>query len=263
MNKDRFNFYVPIEIEKSKGDTKKEDRYKNMVFHGLASDNSKDMDDEMLEPSGYDLDYFLHNGFFNYDHMAKATGDSSFFIGEPLEANIDGDKLFVKGKLWEASQKAREVWDTILTMQESGSNRKMGMSIEGQALERDKNNPKRVTKARITGIAITMNPCNSNSWLDIIKGQQKEDYIEAVSDDDDSDNDIIRELEIDGQVYLLKKDFTVVKKTMDIAAVAPITVQSIDDKIRDETSITAVSKHLNIIKEAVEKGIIDKKIISL
>ena len=46
-------------------------------------------------------------------------------------------------------------------MQESGSTRKPGMSVEGKALERDKKNPKRVTKALITNIALTMTPVNT------------------------------------------------------------------------------------------------------
>ena len=65
-------------------------------------------------------------------------------------------------------------------MKESGSTRKPGMSVEGKALERDKRNPKRVTKALITNIALTMTPVNTKTYLDIekSKGNRGNDLLE-------------------------------------------------------------------------------------
>ena len=96
---------------------------------------------------------------------------NSFWIGEPIEAYVKDNKFFVKGKLWEKSPEARAFWDKAIEMQESGSTRKPGMSVEGKALERDKKNPKRVTKALITNIALTMTPVNTKTYLDIEKSK--------------------------------------------------------------------------------------------
>ena len=65
-------------------------------------------------------------------------------------------------------------------MKESGSTRKPGMSVEGKALERDKRNPKRVTKALITNIALTMTPVNTKTYFDIekSKGNRGNDLLE-------------------------------------------------------------------------------------
>ena len=60
----------------------------------------------------------------------------------------------------------------------SGTDRKPGFSVEGRALERDKNNPKKVTKALITNVAMTMTPVNANSFADIVKGVQTVDFVE-------------------------------------------------------------------------------------
>lgn len=258
----KFNFYIPIDIVKSKDkDSKdKESKYDNMMFKGVASDNSEDTEGESLEPSGYDLSYLLKYGFFDYNHMAKRTGDPNFFIGEPTDAKISGNQLLVKGKLWKTSEMARKVWDTMLTLKDSSSDRKIGMSIEGKALERDKVNPKKVTKALITNIAITMNPVNTNSWVDIVKGQQKEDYIEYEEEKScdkekgkDGDKDVLKEFEIDGKTFQLLKDMTLIEKMMDVASVSALKKESQDKKVRDVVSLT---KSLNIIKKAIDDGLL-------
>ena len=44
-NEDKFNFWLPIDlVEKAKGKLNKDDdsRYDNMIFEGLASDDSVD-----------------------------------------------------------------------------------------------------------------------------------------------------------------------------------------------------------------------------
>ena len=94
INKDRFNFCIDFDIDKA---AKKDDenKYDNMIFYGMASDNSKDTESEVLEPSGYDLSYFMKNGLFNLEHFTKRKGDAKFWIGEPLESEIKNNKFFV------------------------------------------------------------------------------------------------------------------------------------------------------------------------
>ncbi|MDP3444514.1 MAG: hypothetical protein Q8T08_16775, partial [Ignavibacteria bacterium] len=176
LTMDRFNFFIPIDetsLEKSMS-LPIEDRYKNMILEGVASDNSKDIDGEILEPSGYITEYFLKSGYINYEHLAKKS--PKFIIGEPVEAKVKGDEFFIKTKLWEKSEVARDVWDQLILMKEQGTGRKAGWSIEGKTITKDKNNPKRITKALITNVALTFNPVNQNSWADISKGVQSEDY---------------------------------------------------------------------------------------
>ncbi len=175
---DNFNFFVPIQIsdiEKASKQTGSK-RYDNMMIEGLASDPTKDTDEETLMPNGYVIDRFLKYGFLNYDHRSK--DDPKYFIGEPVEAKVNDNKFFVKAKLYKDNEVARNLYDTMLTLKKSGSTRKVGFSIEGKALERDIQNPKKITKALITGLAATLNPKNSNSYADIVKGEQSEDYIE-------------------------------------------------------------------------------------
>ena len=51
---DKFNFWIPIDIEKAKGSKEKstgtddDSRYDNMVFEGVASDSSEDDEGESI-----------------------------------------------------------------------------------------------------------------------------------------------------------------------------------------------------------------------
>lgn len=177
-----FNFWLPLDFEKSevaeypRGD---ERRYENMVFEGIASDDSEDYQGDSMEPNGFNIDYFLRHGLFNLDHLTVRAKElrSRFWIGEPLDGKIVDNKFWVKGRLWKESPEARAFWDKCIEMKESGSTRRPGMSIEGRALERDPKNEKHITKAIINNIALTFAPVNFNSFIDFVKGVQVQDFI--------------------------------------------------------------------------------------
>ena len=75
---------------------------------------------------------------------------------------------------------AAAFWDKAIEMKESGSNRKPGMSVEGKALERDKQNPNKVIKALITNVALTMTPVNTKTYVDIEKSKESDVLFEKV-----------------------------------------------------------------------------------
>lgn len=217
----RFNFWVPVNIMKARAsDTGNEidDRYDNMVFEGMASDDSEDDEGESMNPNGFVLDRFLKTGLLNLDHLPSRAREnkSRFWIGEPMEAWVKDNKFYVKGKLWKKSPEARAFWDKCLQMAESGSTRKPGMSIEGKVLERDPKNPRRVTKALITNVAMTFQPVNTNSFVDIVKGRQSRDFIDYEFEGVKgfNDDDVILEWEgQDGSLLSLDSKFRIkVKK---------------------------------------------------
>jgi hypothetical protein len=170
IHKSKFN---PLDYER--GDDR---RYQNMIFEGLASDNSEDFEGDSMEPNGFVLDVFKKRGLINLDHLPTRSpiNKSRFFIGVPLEAKVEKNKFYLKCKLWSKSSEARAFYDTALEMEQSEPKRTPGFSIEGKALERDKDNPKHITKTLITNVALTMNPVNGNTYADIVKGIQKQDF---------------------------------------------------------------------------------------
>ena len=91
-----------------------------------------------------------------------------------------------------------------------GTDRKPGFSVEGRALERDKNNPKKVTKALITNVAMTMTPVNANSFADIVKGVQTVDFVEDNKEEiNNGSNNVLVELQKDGYNIKIDKSFNV------------------------------------------------------
>src|SRR5574337_902337 len=96
-----FEFWTPIEeIEKAQLD--KPD-YGNMYLQGIASDESKDLDGQIMLADGLDISYLLNRGYVNWHH-APSKGMPSAVIGEPIEAKIVNEPkkgLFIKAKLYD------------------------------------------------------------------------------------------------------------------------------------------------------------------
>jgi len=236
----RFNFYVPVEsdeLEKAVGKTTETGRYDNMVLEGVASDNSEDSDGEFLEPDGFVLDRFLRDGLVNYEHLAK-TGGPSYIIGEPVSATVDGGKLKVKAKLYKGRKVAEDLWDTLLTMRENGSSRKLGWSIEGKTLEKDPNNPKRIRKALITHIALTFMPKNYNTYADIVKGE-----VAVIEPENGVQGGVLIELDVEGKTLTVFSDLSIkIKdKSMGVAEIAPLVKESLEKKVLSLAEVKTIS----------------------
>lgn len=250
-----FNFFTEANLEKSSkfnpldypvGDDR---RYERMIFEGLASDASEDSEGESMEPNGFIIDRFLKHGLVNLDHLPSRSpiNKSRFWIGAPLEAKINNNEFFVKCQLWKKSPEARAFYDKALEMKESGTDRKPGFSIEGRALERDSKNPKKIKKALITNIAMTMTPVNANSYADIIKGHQSKDYVsynESVKNSDSSN--ILIELEKDGHLISINKSFDI--KISSLAKDDEILKSLYKDYIAGHISLRVLSDYLQNIR---------------
>jgi hypothetical protein len=216
----------------------------------------------------------LQNGLLNYEHQAKQS--SKFIVGEPIKAEIKDNKFFIKGKLWKGQKVAEDLWDTLHIMKDNKSNRKLGWSIEGKALQRDPVNPKRITKALITNVALTFQPKNKNTWAQISKGEYTEPYIEPEFDETANGGaeyllDITKP---DGTRITIDKEFNIkIDKAMsaghktgrDLDGVtssgAALKKESLDEKLRNlqpelKEAIIAIAE--NKRKNKIEKKILEK-----
>lgn len=173
-NQNKFNFFVPIEFEK--GRSSGDDR--PLKIKGVCSSITEDTDGETLEPSGFDFKPLLEKGFLNWNHQGNKT--SSAIIGRPTMAKVinDGKDFYIEGYLYKGLEEAQSVYNLAKVLEEEDPDRRLGFSIEGQAMERDFLNPKRIKKARITGVAITACPKNPNTLLSIMKGEYSDPFIE-------------------------------------------------------------------------------------
>ena len=229
-----FNFFIPANFEKAK--TKKGEEI--MRVKGIASTADTDSEGEVLLPIGFELDRFLSYGNINWNHMGKS--DPGKIIGEPDVAKITPKgELYIEGTLYKGHPLAQSVWAYAETLQKNDSKRKLGWSIEGRSLERDPQNPKRITKALITGVAITPTPVNCATYLDLVKGIQEEDYTNYKYDPEydlieksESESKYLYEFSNNGKKFGITKSFDVeeIDKCMDVAATKPLVPESLDKK---------------------------------
>jgi hypothetical protein len=173
---DKATFWMPLSLEKAKNNEGVEE----MRIKGVASTMDEDSDGEFLDPKGFDLNYFKKSATLNWHH--KSGNDPSAIVGEPTDAKITKKGLEIEGILYEDSPMAKAIYKLAQTLEKNSKTRRLGFSIEGKVIERDSLNPKIIKKAKITGCAITHMPKNSNTFMEIVKGEYEDACPEYVFD---------------------------------------------------------------------------------
>jgi len=159
---DNFHFFVPVEMVKS---TTPE---KDWVIQGLASTAHRDLQEEIVIQNGIDYSYFIKKGYINDDHKEGPEHK----VGEPLDCKITKAGLWIKARLFKGQERATHWWKLIKSLEESDSKRKVGFSIQGKITRRQ---GKTIMKCWLQDVAITASPVNTNTWAEIVKslnGQQ-------------------------------------------------------------------------------------------
>lgn len=210
MNND-FKFFVPADIRKGKDASGKE----VMFVSGIASTNSEDSQGETLDVNNFDLKDFHQ---INWNH--KGSSDPSAVIGEPTKAEVvNKSKLYIEGVLYDDVPMAKAVYNLMKALKKSPSGRKLGMSIEGKVVERassDKKSPlyNKITKAKITGVAICPHPINGDTVVDLLqkgftKDESEYEYDQVLEKaikyiEDNNSDDFDFELEKSEKIFLRK-----------------------------------------------------------
>lgn len=200
MNND-FKFFVPVDIEKATN----KDGSEKMVVKGIASTDSRDSQGEWLDPSNFDLSEFK---WVNYNHLGK--NDPGTIIGEPTIAYVnEKNQLYIEGYLYPEMPLAISTWNLMKALRNSPRGNKLSLSVEGKVISRDPNNPKRITRSKITGVAICPTPINGDTWVDLITKGQTEDKELEYEEDDDQETE---------------------EKAMSVASNPQVTVESVEHK---------------------------------
>lgn len=155
-----FQFWMPAQVIKSEAGKKNKDGKRWIC--GIASTADKDLQGEIVEQSGLDLSYFLKHGYLNNDHKPGFANK----VGQPTEAKLTKDGLWIKGFLFKNHSVADEIWELMNSLDASGADRKIGFSIQGKVVKREGNVIKR---AWLTDIAVTPSPVNTKTWAEIAK----------------------------------------------------------------------------------------------
>lgn len=158
-----MKFYMPAKIEKSVNAEGKEE----MRICGLASTPRMDRAKESVLQSGLDISDFVNDGFFNWNH------DNTKILGYPdkTKTKITDDGLYVEGFLLDTDL-GRDIWNAAVQLEKSNADRRLGFSIEGKVLKKDKKG--NILKAKVMNVAITPTPCNPDArWNAMVKSMSK------------------------------------------------------------------------------------------
>lgn len=225
----KFNFWCPVEISKAIDPNTGEEQ---MLLGGIASTADEDSDGEFLDPKGFDIKPLLKSGMVNWHHQAKTCPGT--IVGEPTKAEIRKDGLYIETKLYPSSSVARDIWQLAQTLEEDSSTRRLGYSIEGKVLERksnDKSSPdyKKITKAVITGVAITHQPKNPKTFANIIKGE-----IDDLEEEDE-EKEIEKNKEKKKQEDKYYEGVNIKEKSLDTTEGKPLIKEDLDRKLKNVT----------------------------
>lgn len=235
MTKDinNFNFWCPVEISKAIDENTGEEL---MLLGGIASTADEDSDGEFLDPKGFDIRPLLKSGMVNWHHQAKTCPGT--IVGEPTKAEIRKEGLYIETKLYPSSQVARDIWELAKTLDSDSDTRRLGYSIEGRVISRksdDRTSPdyKKITKAVITGVAITHQPKNPKTFANIIKGEIDELDEEAEEKEKKELENKKRKFSKEEEEYY--EGVNMKEKSLDTTNAEPLVKKDVDPKIKVTT----------------------------
>lgn len=195
QTEDTFSCWVPAQAVIVKGGKANgADATGKRWIQGIASTSAKDLQGEIVAQDGIDFNYFLKHGYLNDDHKPGFENK----VGQPTEAKLTKQGLWVKGFLFEKHKTADAIWDLINSLEVSGANRRVGFSIQGKVQRRAGNV---IKKCWIQDIAITPAPVNATTWCEMAKSlsAQSWDLSKSVADSDNEDNEEIEEKALTAQ----------------------------------------------------------------
>ena len=165
MNKheDYFSVWTPINILKGSADDAEP---MTARIGGIVSTEGRDQQGDHVVQGGIDWEYALSKGWFNYEHKQGPdavlghpdTIEQTEYNGEPATR--------IEGVLYLHKPLAREIYQTAIALDKAQSDRRLGFSVEGQVLMRDKD---RITKSKVLNVAITAHPVNAEARFDVLK----------------------------------------------------------------------------------------------
>lgn len=172
---EKINFAMPVTINKGIvnadadviGTPITDFDINSMYIEGIASTDDRDLDNQVLKPSGFILDYFLKSGFITFNHMSSISPDA--LIGEPVDTKVTGEEFYLKGKLYPWSNLAKNVYTIALNLEnDKESDRTLSWSLEGLTLETEND---MVTKMLVTNVTLCFNPKNfQRTYAKVVKG---------------------------------------------------------------------------------------------
>ncbi|KAF6569090.1 hypothetical protein G9G53_22645 [Paenibacillus sp. EKM206P] len=171
---DTFRLFVPLEKSVEM------DANGDYIVQGIISSDDTDEQADSISPDGMDTSYFLEKGWIKWEH----GNNPDQFIGEPQDVRVGRFKhptlnksingVFIKGRLFANREMSLKAVVAIEDLQKSHSTRRVGWSIEGGVVERDRQTGK-IIKSVLRNVVLTMNPVNTMTYAELVKSFTKGD----------------------------------------------------------------------------------------
>ena len=164
-----FTVHVPVELIKSEGTVSDDESEDSWKIGGIASTEDVDLQGEEVIQDGLDISVLkAGRGIFNHDHQKGPENvlgqiDDANFIKHNGKTCLD-----VKGYLFKAQPRAQAYYNIMKSVRK-GSSPRVHFSIEGKVVERDMTNTNKIRKARVTKVALTLDPVNPHTFADLVK----------------------------------------------------------------------------------------------
>lgn len=164
MSKEKdFLVHIPVELIKGENDDEP------WRVRGIASTDDADLQGEIIEQEGLDISLLkAGRGLFNFDHQKGPEN----ILGQIENAEFimhEGKKaLHVEGYLFK-EQPRSQAFRNILKSLKKGNGPRVHMSIEGKIINRDPSDQRRIRKARIDKVALTLDPVNPYTFAELCK----------------------------------------------------------------------------------------------
>lgn len=199
----KFNITLPATLQKGKDG--------EWRVYGLASTANRDQQGEIVDVKGLDLSPIKKGrGLFNFDH---GKGPENV-VGVIDTYKTADEGLYLGGYLFKNHDRAKSLYQIMSSLNKSDSGR-MGMSVEGVIKKRSGKDGKTISKAVIHSCALTMNPVNSDTFVDLAKSLTACDEFETDADSmedqitQESDNVTFSKAQVEAITDIFKKALSV------------------------------------------------------
>ena len=207
----KFKVIIPTELSKSEDGEWK--------VKGLASTANIDLQGEIVDQTGLDLSPVDNKkANLNWSHLKGPEN----IIGTLDSYKKSKDGLWLEGRLFQNHDRAKAVYGIMSSLKKSDSGR-MGMSIEGVIKERTGKDGKTIKKATIHACALTMNPVNVDTHVNLIKSLNSDENEIEFDENITKSNieNVPKEEEVnkaDELMFTVNQVVSILEKTLGIGA---------------------------------------------
>lgn len=169
------DLFKAFSVSGSRIDIVKAAKSGKMIIEGECSNQTRDMDGEVIITKGIDLSYAEREGKLIWGHTPPPEINAGilppqFVLGNLIELKPFSKALYLQGMLFNGNENAEQVYRT---MKENPGCHGIGFSIEGGAIRRDQLDKSVIVKSWLKNVSMYHNVKNLSTWADVVEQIEK------------------------------------------------------------------------------------------